>query len=336
MTPIATRPGPHLVWAFAFSGLDAWAIDRPVDPDAAVERTASSPQPLLWLHLNLADQSTIRWLDADTDLPAEVRELLVGPDTHARALVARDCVACVVHDFEVDFAAGATSRVGALRFALCPGRILTARHHPLHAADVIRRRIDAGVRPDGAAAALDLIVTSIASVAAKTAAELAAGVEAAEDALLQDDFEPDAKTLASTRRQAKQLHRQLGGLRAVLARLEEDEDLPDDLRPAVERLAQRIASLEGDVRGIEGDVRLLRDELDLQAARRTNANLYVLSILSALLLPATLVTGFFGMNTSALPFESGSFGTLAAGAVAAGSAFAVYLWLRAKGFLGGG
>lgn len=326
------RLGPNLIWAFAFSDGAAAALDS---PDAA-KGSPAAEAGLVWLHLNLADQSTIRWISADPDWPEEVRELLVGPETHSRALVAEATVACVVHDFEVDFAAGATSRVGALRFAIAPGRVVTARHHPLHAADVIRRRIDAGARPMDMAAALDLIVTSIASVAAKTAAELAAGVEAAEDALLLDGFEPDARQLVGARRRAKQLHRQLGGLRAVLARLEEDEDLPESLRPAIERLAQRIVSLEGDVRGIEADIRLLRDELDLQAARRTNANLYVLSILSALLLPATLVTGFFGMNTSGMPFEGGPLGTLLAAFVAAGSAFAVYLWLRAKGFLGGG
>ncbi|KQT52541.1 MULTISPECIES: CorA family divalent cation transporter [unclassified Aureimonas] len=326
------RLGPSLIWAFAFAGGHAVPLDGPKAPGLA----SAEGEALVWLHLNLADQSTIRWIAGDAALPEEVRELLLGTETHARALVSGDTVACVVHDFEVDFAAGATSRVGALRFALAPGRVITARHHPLHAADVIRRRIDTGARPMDGAAALDLIVTSIASVAAKTAAELAAGVEAAEDALLLDDFEPDARQLVTARRRAKQLHRQLGGLRAVLTRLEEDEDLPEPLHPAVERLAQRIASLEGDVRGIEADIRLLRDELDLQAARRTNANLYVLSILSALLLPATLVTGFFGMNTSGMPFESGPFGTILAALVAGAAAFAVYLWLRAKGFLGGG
>jgi Mg2+ and Co2+ transporter CorA len=43
----------------------------------------------------------------------------------------------------------------------------------------------------------------------------------------------------------------------------------------------------------------LRDELDLQAAQRTNENVYLLSVLTALMMPATLVTGFFGMNTGA-------------------------------------
>ena len=38
------------------------------------------------------------------------------------------------------------------------------------------------------------------------------------------------------------------------------------------------------------------------APGKTNRHLYILSIMTAFLLPPTLVTGFFGMNTGGLPF----------------------------------
>ncbi len=41
----------------------------------------------------------------------------------------------------------------------------------------------------------------------------------------------------------------------------------------------------------------------------TNRHLYILSLMTAFLLPPTLVTGFFGMNTGNLPFADGSGGT---------------------------
>jgi Mg2+ and Co2+ transporter CorA len=77
----------------------------------------------------------------------------------------------------------------------------------------------------------------------------------------------------------------------------------------------------------------LRDELDLQAAQRTNANVYLLSILTALMMPATLVTGFFGMNTGGLPFAQGEHGTILATAVALFSAAASWLLLRWMGLV---
>jgi zinc transporter len=60
----------------------------------------------------------------------------------------------------------------------------------------------------------------------------------------------------------------------------------------------------------------------------TNRRLFTLSILSACLLPPTLVTGFFGMNTKDLPLAGTDGGTWLALAVAAVSGGACYWALR--------
>jgi magnesium transporter len=41
-----------------------------------------------------------------------------------------------------------------------------------------------------------------------------------------------------------------------------------------------------------------------------NRNMYWLTIISAIFLPLTLVTGFFGMNTGGLPYTDDPHGTL--------------------------
>jgi zinc transporter len=334
----ATRPS--LIWAFEFAEGAAVPLDRPDErtgePGRDPFEDALPPTGhLRWFHVNFADQSSCRWIAALKVLPEAVRDLILSPEGHQRALVDRGYVALVLHDFEVDFGKDETSRVGALQVAIGPGLVITARHHPLHAADIVKRRIDAGARPSGPAEALDLLVTAIASSAARSTQAMTAKIQGSEDVLLADGWEPDPRDLVAWRRRSVQLHRQLSGLRGVLLRLEEDEDLPPILLPAVERLGQRVAALDSDVVSAQSDLRLLRDELDLQAQRRTNRNLYVLSILSALLLPATLVTGFFGMNTAGMPFQHSPVGTVFAGLVAAASAGAVYVWLRRQGFLDG-
>lgn len=45
---------------------------------------------------------------------------------------------------------------------------------------------------------------------------------------------------------------------------------------------------------------------------KMNKMIYLLTIISAIFLPLNLVVGFFGMNTSGLPFSQGSSGTLSA------------------------
>ena len=78
--------------------------------------------------------------------------------------------------------------------------------------------------------------------------------------------------------------------------------------------------------------RFLQDEIAAKLANTTNRHLYVLSILTAMLMPATLVTGIFGMNTSDLWLEKGGHGTLIAIFIAVGASGGVLYLLRRLGF----
>jgi len=60
----------------------------------------------------------------------------------------------------------------------------------------------------------------------------------------------------------------------------------------------------------------------------TNRRLFTMSILTACLLPPTLVTGFFGMNTKDMPFQNADGGTWWALLVAAAAAALSYWALR--------
>ncbi len=120
-------------------------------------------------------------------------------------------------------------------------------------------------------------------------------------------------------------------MRAVFRRMELDEDMPQALGPTIEKLSQQLGAIDGEMASFQSQLRLLREEADLQAAQRTNKNLYLLSILSALLLPATLVTGFFGMNTGGLPFADGPEGTLYAALLGIVASGLVYWLLRRMG-----
>ena len=59
----------------------------------------------------------------------------------------------------------------------------------------------------------------------------------------------------------------------------------------------------------------------------------ILSMMTALMMPATLVTGLFGMNTHGLPWASSPVGALIATLLAVGASAAVYVALRLMGFI---
>lgn len=316
--------GPGLIWGLDFTEAGSEAVHV---CDSALVGS------FRWLHLNLADHGTRRWIEAAEALPIAVRELLLSPDTHQRALVDSGVVGCVLQDFERDFDVPDTTRVGALRIALTPTLMLTTRLHPLRSADIARHRLERSVAGIGPGQALELLVGAITENVTDISRTLSADVQRAEDAFLDGRHPPAARDLIGIRRRLAQLHRLLAGMRGVFQRLEEDEDLPQPLLPAVEKLAQRLQSIDADILGVQGQLRLLREELDIQETQRTNQNLYMLSIVTALMLPATLVTGIFGMNTGGLPFAGGPWGTVHATLLAMTAAGATYFLLRWMGFM---
>ena len=286
-----------------------------------------------WLHLSLAHQGTTSWIERAPDLPAGVKELLLSADNHQRALVDDGVVGCVLHDFERDFELTEISRVGVLRFALAPSLMITARLHPIRSADLVRQKLQRGAPVASAPAALDLLVGTISEMVARIGRDISVEVQKAEDAFLDGHHPPGARNLIGIRRRLAQLHRLLDGMRAVFRRLEEDEELPEPLVATVEKLSQRLQALDSDTIAIQSQLRLLREDMDIQEAQRTNQNLYILSIITALLLPATLVTGLFGMNTGGLPWAAAPLGTLYATLLAMAAAGATYLLLRRLGFM---
>lgn len=284
-----------------------------------------------WLHVSLADQWSRRWIESNAGLPAAVRELLLGKDIHQSALIEHGLVCCALQDFERDFDTGDTQRIGSLRFLIAPDFIVTARHHPVRTPDIVRAKVAAGARVDGPPAALDLLVGSMIETLTSAVRDLNMIIQAVEDDLIDEGRSPDARAMVGVRRRIVQIHRMLDGMRSVFERLEQDADLPEPLRAPVERIAQKIAGLDADVIAAQAQLRLIREEMDSQATHRTNQNLYLLSIMTALMLPATFVTGLFGMNTGGLPWAESPAGTLMAGAVALASAAAIWLLLRLTG-----
>ena len=332
----ATSPAESSVGAVVRPGL-IWGLDftpggtRPVD-DVELLRERERPDGFRWLHLNLSDQRTQRWIASAAPLPQHVRDLLLSADVHQRAVIEDGAVGMVLQDIERDFDDGET-RVGLVHFALSPTLMITARYHPLRSADVIKQRVTEGAHVSDPAAALELMLGSMAEVLRRIIEGMDETVQALEDDLLKDGHAPEARTFIIMRSLMVRLHRLLSGARAVLHRLEDDVHLPSFLAPTVVKAAHRLAALDSELLSIQSQLRLLRDELDLQATQRTNQNLYILSMMSALMMPATLVTGLFGMNTGGLPWAMAPHGTLWATLLAFGSAAAVYVALRAMGFI---
>ena len=298
LAPDANAPIPGLVWAFrihADGTPEALDIDKPV---------AFSHDGLLWLHFNLADARALQWLSpAHLGVPAQARALLLSNDTYQQLHTIDDCVYGVISDLLRDVGE-ATEDTGYLRFVMTEQILVSGRHHALCAVDDTRRALEDGHRVESVAALLETIVEHVANTMDRIADRVAQELDAVEEQVLSDTDTDLRQKLGRLRRTCVRLHRQLSGLRIVFHRLEQKN--PDDLKPALRlrasKLAQRLDGLDHTIVEMRERSRLLQEELHLKIEEQGNNNIRVLSVLTALLMPPTLITGIFGMNTKGLPF----------------------------------
>ena len=67
-------------------------------------------------------------------------------------------------------------------------------------------------------------------------------------------------------------------------------------------VGERLDSLAGDIGALQNRAHALQDEIASRQTAQTNQRLALLSVITALLMPPTLISGIFGMNVARLPF----------------------------------
>lgn len=286
----------------------------------------------IWLHLNIADNRARRWLEQLPNLSDDAKETILDPDFHDRIDVAGTVIAGVFIDLRLDFEAE-TEEMAQLRFILADRLLITARRQALRSIEATRMAIDAGRTAESALDLFETIVDRESDLLHAAATDLAQEVDRVEDRVLVEEMGDTPMRLGAARRRAVGLHRQVARLLALFRRVElaPNHRLPVEFREGAGRIAQRLESIHQEIGSALDRSRLLQDEVTAKLASATNRQLYVLSMLTAVFLPATLVTGLFGMNVKGIPFSEGEGGFWLAAIVAGAAALVVYAALRRIG-----
>ena len=324
---------PGLVWGYAFDaeGRASVITDRPVHD------LASPTDGFRWLHLNLVDRRACLRLGEQRVLPAETRELFLSHEDDQRSTVIDGTLCAIVQDGVIAIGRDVEVKRARLHIVATERFIVTGRFEPLHATRALRERIDAGVRMH---TPLDILRTLIRAAADRVAASkraFDAELDTLEDELIESRAPLRASRLSAIQRQIVGLHRQVNGTRSIFQQLSDEDphDVPEAFIKVAQSLENRLDSLLAEISALKERARLFQDDVDSRISSRINANLYLLSRLTALFLPPTLVTGIFGMNAGGHPLVETTRGFTLAMVCVLVSPVVMYLALRRSGFWSG-
>ncbi len=321
-----------VVWAYRFDGNGKPEL---VPRDEMPVLTPA--EGFVWIHLDLVHTRAQSWVAEHDELPAAARELLLARETHQRLDHSAGFAWGIAHDLTRDIV-DRTDNVGILAWAVGERFLLTGRREALQS---IRKAVDAlnaGEHIGSPAELFEHIIEYLIDDATDAVVRLSDEVDSIEDQLLLDRLDDGPGRVGSVRRSAILLHRQLTGLHLLFRRFAETPSgraAPEAMRSCALRLLLRVDTLHQDVQSVQDRARLLQDEITARSASQTNKQLYVLSILTALFLPATFITGLFGINVKGLPWVEADYGAFLVALACLGAALLTLVLLRRRGVIGG-
>jgi zinc transporter len=322
---VSGAPESGIMWVYHF-GDDGTAASLPCE---GVEAALAADTGWTWVHVGLADARARAWLTRQAPVSEIAREVLTGSDDHLRLDIAGGEFVGVMPDLHRSFA-HPTDDLVRLRFAMTGRLLITARRQAVHALELTRRSIEAGRTYPTPFAFVDTIIDQFVDAIGKVNATLGDELDEIEGRLLREDLGDERQRIGRIRLQAARMHRQLAQLHTLFHRLEARAAAENrQFGRGIRALAQKIDAIRHDSAVEYERARLLLDEISGRMAEITNRSLFTLSMLTACLLPPTLVTGFFGMNTKDLPFQDIAGGTWWA-LIAAAAAGGIAYWLLAR------
>lgn len=257
---------------------------------------------LLWIDVDYAAPDVQRWLGLESGIDRHTREALVASDPRPRAELRGDALVLIVRGVNVTRGAEPEDMVST-RAWLGERRVITLRHRAVNALTILAERIGAGDGPRDAGDFTALLVDEILAPVSELVDDLGDRVASLEDAALGDDLTAPRARIADLRRSAIALRRFIGPQRDALGRLAAigvpwlTEHHRSQLRDAADRQTRTVEELDA----ARDRAAVTHEELVARVDELANRRLYVLSLVTALFLPLSFVTGLLGVNVGGIP-----------------------------------
>ena len=268
---------------------------------------------LLWLHFDFRQEATFDWLSRQSGLPELAVEVLTVDQLRPRSLSMSGGVLVALRGVNMNPGDHPEDMV-SVRVWVDQDRIITTRRRALLAIQDLRHALDNGEGPRSTGGFVADLIGRLADRIGTFIDDIEERLLAYEENVSADEPQSQRKELSVARRQIANVRRFIAPQRDALDRLSRNpgdwflESEVADVREEADRITRYVEDLDlARERAV-----LLQEEFLSIIAQQQNTRMYVLSIVAAIFLPLTFVTGLLGMNVGGLPGVDSDFGFVAA------------------------
>ena len=280
--------------------LDGQGGGRPIAWDEVMRWTPKDGT--LWIHVDADDEPTSSWFRESSGLPETVREALVSPESRPRCHVAGDALLVVLRGVNLNPGSDPEDMV-ALRMWISPRRVVSASRRNIMAVKDVFEAVDAGSGPKSAGDLLTWLSWHLLQRMGPVLLDLDESIDTFEERIDLERPGVLQGPLAELRRTIIALRRHLFPQREVLARLAGMQHAVLDAEHAAELLehADRVTRHVENLEELRDRTTVSHDLLASRQAEAMNRRMLVVSLVAAVFLPLSLLTGLLGINVGGIP-----------------------------------
>lgn len=260
---------------------------------------------VLWINLDYEGAEAQAWLGMRSGLDPVVRDALLDHDPRPRALPLGEALLLIMRAINLNQGAQPEDMV-SLRCWIEPRRIITMRHRTVRALKTVAAEVERGKGPASPSTFLNAIVDNVLEPLVTLVDKLDDEVAHLEDDAIARHVPEQRALIADLRRRAIALRRFIAPQREALSRLGSltlpwiDEETRVRLREAADRLTRTIEELDA----ARERAAVTHEELTSRMDELANRRLYMLSMVTAVFLPLSFVTGLLGVNVGGVPAQT--------------------------------
>jgi zinc transporter len=266
---------------------------------------------LAWVHLDANSKKTPIWLKKEVAyLDQIIIDALLADETRPRLAEFENGSLIILRGVNLDKNSKPEDMV-SIRMWIDDQRIITMQKRDIKGIKDIEEQIKNGKGPKTSGeflAALCCELSDHLQLVIDDLSEIAGDIE---EKILDKVFDEALREdVITVKKQAIMLKKHIAPQKDVVSRLKNCQQswLTELDRRHLQENYENIARYLEDLDEIKERSQVVHEELANSISRKLNKNMYVLSVITAVFMPLTFITGLFGMNVGGIPFSGSQLG----------------------------
>jgi zinc transporter len=295
---VNATPDPGTMPGVTALRLDGRGGAEPLDPLQAVSADVGP----VWIHIDFSQPEAVEWARERSGLDDTIVDAMMDPESRPRCLQHANGALTMLRGVNLNPGARLEDMI-SVRIWLEPGRVVTAARRQLRSLTGILQGLNQGDGPETPALFVLELIDRLNRFIGEAIEQIESGIDQAEDDINLSKGVKSSSAFNQLRRRTAQIRRYLSPQREALDRLSRISDplfVPAETVELREQLNRLTLGLE-DLDLVRERALVAQEEFLGLLAHEQNARMLVLSIVAAIFLPLSFLTGLMGMNVAGLP-----------------------------------